>query len=108
MTPEEFARCIKDKLCHHCRQPGHFAANCPVFGPSTRTPQPAAVRAAATEPPTPSTSTNPAPATSNVEDPVATIARMLSQLTPEQAAAVAAHLSPAAKKDFEITPLPRH
>jgi hypothetical protein len=35
MTPEEFARCIKDKLCHRCRQPGHFAANCPVFRPST-------------------------------------------------------------------------
>ena len=30
LTPAELAKCKAEKLCIRCRQPGHFAANCPV------------------------------------------------------------------------------
>ena len=28
LSREEFARCMKDKLCLRCKKPGHFARNC--------------------------------------------------------------------------------
>ncbi|KAJ4462537.1 hypothetical protein PAPYR_509 [Paratrimastix pyriformis] len=34
LTPEEHDRCLKERLCLRCRQPGHFAAQCPTFSSS--------------------------------------------------------------------------
>ncbi|KAJ8096308.1 hypothetical protein PM082_011464 [Marasmius tenuissimus] len=95
LTPEERERCIREGRCFRCRQQGHNTPQCPSNTVPTTQPQVAtnnpfrrnqapAVRAATA--PTPPASTNPSPP-APADDPVASVTRMIGQLSPEQSTA---------------------
>ncbi|KAL0058737.1 hypothetical protein AAF712_014565 [Marasmius tenuissimus] len=105
LTPEERERCIREGCCFRYRQQGHNTPQCPSNTVPTTQPQVAtnnpfrhnqapAVRAATA--PTPSTSTNPSPP-APADDPVASVTRMIGQLSPEQSTAFFSQFS---KTDF--------